>query len=114
LYLPITETHIWNNADHEVVQSWGTPGSADPYTYLSIISGWPSIGQWFKYEFYVVLHPTDGILKVWIDGRLLADVSGLKTTGYVGQSMLATIAKIYSSGALSYKLWVDDLEIYGQ
>lgn len=115
-WLPQSETTIIGGTSPQTVESWGTPGSStDPYQYIASIPGFPPINRWFKYEFYIKLDPTTGIIKVWIDGRVLCDVSGIRTINYAGQPMMVYPADIYHySTTTAYQLWVDDLEIYGR
>jgi hypothetical protein len=71
-------------------------------------------GRWFQVQYYVLRSPTNGILKIWFDGNLVANHTGLKTEGTVDE-WFTTIAKIYydTSDTFSpYRIWVDDLEIY--
>jgi hypothetical protein len=112
-WLPISSVHPNNwGGVNSVDIDYDTPPNkrtiATVYDYL------PPVGRWFKFEFYVYMHPTQGKLKVWIDGNAMCDISNLKTVNTVGQSMLATIAKIYGGdGTTTLRLFVDDLAIYG-
>lgn len=70
-------------------------------------------GRWVKFAWDVVLHPTQGKVKVWVDDVLICDASNVETTYYSGQPMKTTIAKIYGTeGVGTYRLWVDDLQIW--
>jgi hypothetical protein len=72
-------------------------------------------GRWFNVSYYVLRHPTNGIIKVWVDGTLICDKSGLCTK--VINEYFTTVAKIYYNTADTfspYRVWVDDLEIYGK
>jgi len=117
-WLPQSETTILGGSPPTyplIIESWGTWGSSsDPYTIISSVSGFPPVGRWFKYEFYVKLDPTNGVIKVWIDGEVICDVSPIRTIDYIGQPMTMSIAKIYGSEADGKKIWADDLKIYGR
>jgi hypothetical protein len=112
-WLPTSAVHPSNYGGvNRVTTDYGTPPNL--ITLSSVENYLPPVGRWFKFELYVYMHPTQGKLKVWIDGKAMCDVSNLKTVNTVGQSMLATIAKIYGGeGVGTLRLWVDDLEIYG-
>ena len=72
-------------------------------------------GRWFNLQYYVLLHPTNGTVKVWIDGALLFDINNLSTKSPSVAEWSTSIAKIYydTSDTFSpYRIWVDDLEIY--
>jgi hypothetical protein len=75
-------------------------------------------GRWFNLEYYVLRSSArgvaDGAVKVWIDGRVVCDLLGVVTSG--GADWFTTPAKIYGllvQAGMPYKLWVDDLAIYG-
>jgi hypothetical protein len=75
-------------------------------------------GRWFNLQYYVLRSSgsgvADGAVKVWIDGKVVCDLSGVVTNG--GADWFTTVAKIYGSfvqSAMPYKIWVDDLSIYG-
>lgn len=75
-------------------------------------------GRWFNLQYYVLRSSgsgvADGAVKVWIDGRTVCDLNGVVTSG--GDDWYTCPAKIYGSlvqSAMPYKLWVDDLSIYG-
>jgi hypothetical protein len=80
-------------------------------TYYQTVSNYAlPRGQWFKFEWYEVRDPTNGVIKCWINGQLLFNMSGLNTK-YTAAYHIET-NKIYSAGG-NYKQWIDDLEIYG-
>jgi hypothetical protein len=71
-------------------------------------------GRWFNLQYYVFRHPTNGIVKVWIDGTLLWNASNIPTMNASVPPHI-TVAKIYydtSDTYSPYRLWVDDLQIY--
>lgn len=71
-------------------------------------------GRWFNVQWYVFRHPTDGILKIWVDGMLVTNRSGLQTKGST-EEWFTTVAKIYynpNSKYSRFKIWADDLEIW--
>ena len=114
LYLPIAEIHTHKNGGiYDTSQEYGTGSSK--ITLNSLPNYRPPVGEWFKLEYYVYMHPTDGILRVWINDKLLADVNNLQTVNTTGQAILSTIAKIYFDPSITetYQLWVDNLQIYG-
>jgi len=75
-------------------------------------------GRWFNVKYYVkrgsALTSPDGIMRIWIDDRIVCDLSNVITGG--GQDWGTTPADIYGSlvqSAMPYRIWVDDLSIYG-
>jgi hypothetical protein len=112
-WLPMSAVHPNNwGGVNSVDIDYNTPPNL---VTLSHVAGYlPPVGRWFKFEFYVYMHPTQGKLKVWIDGNLMCDISNLQTVNSVGQPMLMMPAKIYgANGQGTWRLWVDDLAIYG-
>jgi hypothetical protein len=81
---------------------------------LNTISNFPlKRGQWFHLEWYVKVSD-NGAVKVWMDGSLIFDVSGVDTYN-AAEGWFTTVGKIYydNSDTFSpYRLWVDDLEIW--
>jgi hypothetical protein len=72
-------------------------------------------GRWFNVQYYVYRHPTNGVLKVWIDGTLLFDANNISTKDPSTIDWLTTVGKIYydmHDTFSPYRIWVDDLEIY--
>lgn len=72
-------------------------------------------GQWFNLQYYVLRDATNGKLKVWINGVLLLDASGISTMNPSVTEWYTTPAKIYyeeSDTFSPYRIWVDDLETY--
>ena len=66
---------------------------------------------WFHMKVYVKRHPTDGIVKVWIDGALMFDVPHVRTMDR--EDFYADVAKLYGGDILPAKqLWVNTVEIY--
>jgi hypothetical protein len=73
-------------------------------------------GRWFQCQYYVKHSPTDGALKVWVDGILIIDKSGF-ATAHSNEEWLTSIAKIYYNDRDTfspYRIWVDDLQIYNK
>lgn len=70
-------------------------------------------GRWFPIEWYVKMHDTAGIVKVWVDSVLVCDKSGVALPKDQGPYIV--IGKVYygTMDPYSKQLWVDDLEIYG-
>jgi len=78
-------------------------------------------GRWFPIEWWVKMDSSltstpnnDGAVKIWVDGRLVCDMSGYPILRQSGEYI--TIGKIYygSMDLTPKKLWVDDVEIYGK
>jgi hypothetical protein len=69
-------------------------------------------GRWFQVQYYLKRHPTDGAIKVWVDGNLVFDLSGIMTQDRGTYKI--TVAKIYHDprDTVPHQLWVDDLAIY--
>jgi hypothetical protein len=69
-------------------------------------------GRWFHVQYYVKRHPTNGVIKVWIDGQLIFDESGLTTKAQ--NDYYVTLAKIYHDprDEVTHQVWVDDMAIY--
>jgi hypothetical protein len=81
----------------------------DTYTNFSLPRG-----RWFQVQYYVRRSSTDGILRIWFDGALVTNRSGLLTKG-PNEDWFTTPAKIYygTNDTFSpYQIWVDDLQIY--
>jgi hypothetical protein len=124
-YYPYSETYISQSApnvfsiDHDIRDR--TTGSQ----YEVPLANNPNFplprGRWFKTEWYIYRHVTNGIVRVWIDGIKTCDRTGtpaspVKTVNANSNEFFITITKIYGSvGALPnpYRLWTDDFEIYG-
>jgi hypothetical protein len=73
-------------------------------------------GRWFNLQYYVFLDPTNGIVKVWIDGTLVLHTEHIPTKN-LSESPKTTVGKIYydTRDVFSpYRIWVDDLEIYNR
>jgi len=84
--------------------------------FLGSYSGFPlPRGRWFQLQYYVLRHETNGIVRVWMDGKTITDSSGIPTRNVSVDDWATIVAKIYynSKDTFSpYRLWVDDLEIY--
>jgi hypothetical protein len=74
-------------------------------------------GRWFQVQYYVLRSTTNGKLKIWFDGILVSDRSGLQTK-VSAEDWHTTPAKIYYDTTYDvfspYRIWVDDLEIYNR
>ncbi|MGA2462595.1 MAG: hypothetical protein ABSF82_14350 [Candidatus Bathyarchaeia archaeon] len=74
------------------------------------------VGRWFQVQYYVLKSSTNGILRIWFDGQLITDRSGLQNvTMGSAEKWSTTPAKIYYSTNdmfSPYRIWVDDLEIW--
>ena len=68
-------------------------------------------GRWFPVQYYLKRDPTAGILKVWMDGKLICDKSAIETK--VQNEYYISIAKIYHEpyDNVPHQLWVDDIEL---
>jgi len=74
-------------------------------------------GRWFNVQYYVYRDPTNGIVKVWIDGKMVFDVANIPTKDPSQPRWFVSLAKIYydTSDTFSpYRIWVDDLQIYNK
>lgn len=77
-------------------------------------------GRWFNLKFYVYRDVTNGIIKMWMDGILVCNVtvnssSPIKTRNANDNAFFITVGKIYYEPSDSYPLyqiWIDDLQIY--
>ncbi len=68
-------------------------------------------GEYFNLRYYVLRHPTNGKVKVWINDTLIFDVSGVETM--LNEEFFTTPAKVYGGEVLPEKIaWCDSLEIY--
>ena len=122
-YLPYSAIHITQsnitknkfNLDFDVRNDSGTLST------LKEIPNYPlPRGQWFNLQYYVYRHATSGIVKVWIQNSairsLLWDAENISTSNPSVTEWFTTVAKIYydsSDKFQPYRIWVDDLEIYG-
>jgi hypothetical protein len=126
-YLPYWALHICNPPSFQIsIDTRGLDGklvgmASTPIG--SVVRDPPAYplprGRWFNLEYYVLRSSArgvaDGAVKVWIDGRVVCDLSGVVTSG--GGDWGTCPADIYSytivQADMPYKLWVDDLSIYG-
>lgn len=69
--------------------------------------------RWFQVEYHVKRDNRNGSVKLWIDGRLIADQNGISTSSAT-ENFNISIAKIYHERGdkTPKKLWVDNLEMY--
>lgn len=69
-------------------------------------------GRWFNVRFYLLRHHTDGIIKIWFDGKLVGNKTGLVTKDENSYTLI--VAKIYHdlTDSVPHKIWVDDLELW--
>jgi hypothetical protein len=115
-YIPYTEIHINQpnvNIEKFDVEVMGRDVNFNRYT-IDTVSNFPlPRGRWFNLEWYLYRHETNGKLRVWFDGQLISDRSGL-TTKFT-DDYLTCVGKIYhdTSDTTTHQIWVDDLEIYG-
>jgi hypothetical protein len=72
-------------------------------------------GRWFNLQYYVYHDATNGILRIWIDGVFVLQVTGIQTANPTIVEWFTTPAKIYydlRDTFSPYRIWVDDLQIY--
>lgn len=72
-------------------------------------------GRWFNVQYYVYRNPTNGIVKVWIGGKMVFDLENTPTKDPSNPRWFVSVAKIYydTSDTFSpYRIWVDDLQMY--
>lgn len=94
----------------------------DPYDF---ITGWSHfdvevpLGQWFHVEQYVKRHLTDGIVKMWVNGVSVFNITGIRTrdttSDWAYKIKLTTVMSAYSGAdQSSFPLyaWFDDVEIW--
>jgi hypothetical protein len=68
-------------------------------------------GESFHLRYYVFRHPTDGLIKVWIDNTLVFNISEKPTM--FREEYFTTPAKLYGGEILpEKKLWLDKLTIF--
>lgn len=67
--------------------------------------------RWFRLDIYLKRHARDGVVKVWVDGQPLFDLSGVPTKRE-GSRWFTKIADY--DGTKPGFIWVDDIEIYGR
>lgn len=103
--------------DLPVGEKWavlqGRDENLQPISPLAIYKNFDlPLGRWFKVEWYMFRHPVDGVIKCWVDGVLIFDVSGIKTKSVDYYEI--GIAKIYydSSDDTRHRTWIDNLEIW--
>jgi hypothetical protein len=87
------------------------------HTYAQINNYPLPVGRWFNLQYYVYHDATNGIVKVWIDGSMLWDIENLPTENSSNPQWFTTVAKIYyntNDTYSPYRVWADDLQIYGQ
>jgi hypothetical protein len=92
-------------------------GTGSTEVRLDAISNWSlPRGRWFNVQYYVFRDPTNGIVRVWVDGTLLFDANNIATKNPSIAKWFTTVGKIYydTHDTFSpYQIWVDDLTIYG-
>lgn len=93
----------------------GRDENAQPIPPLAIYKGFENVlplGRWFKIEWYMLRHRTNGIIKCWVDNKLIFDVKGVKTKSV--DEYEVGIGKIYydPSDDTRHRSWVDNLEIW--
>lgn len=80
---------------------------------LKVLENFPlPRGNWFNIRWYLLRHPTEGILKVWVDKKLI--YHGTNLTTKATDNFFITIAKIYYTvtDMKPQQIWVDDLGIW--
>jgi hypothetical protein len=77
----------------------------DPYTLPR--------GRWFNLHSYLKRDAINGVAKVWIDGQLVFNQSGINTKGAVSDYHISP-AKVYyeTTDTTLHRMWLDDLKIY--
>jgi len=70
------------------------------------------LGRWFNMHYYLKRDHTNGAAKVWIDGKLVFDESGINTKE--NSRYYNTIGKLYYGTGENklHKMWIDDLAVY--
>ncbi len=84
---------------------------------LNRISNFPlPRGRWFNVQYYLLRHTTNGAIKVWVDGKLICDVTGIQTKAVGSTGYHISPGKIYHhpQETAGHRLYVDDLQIYGK
>jgi len=71
------------------------------------------IGQWVVLELYVLFHPTNGAVRMWIDGTLKADYSGIQTAKDSNARMDFNLVMSYWNGGAPQNqvAYIDDVII---
>jgi len=115
------------NGNFDLAVTWrghlpGQPGTWFPnwavipnYPWMELRGRWFPIEWWVKMDSSLTSTPNnDGAMKVWVDGVLVCDKSGVPLLRQSGEYI--TVGKIYygSMDLIPKKLWFDDLEIWGQ
>jgi len=68
-------------------------------------------GEFFHLRYYILRHPTNGAVKVWIDNTLVFDISGVPTM--LNEDFFTTVEKVYGGEVLpEKKIWCDQIRIY--
>lgn len=117
---------IWRNSKFSNDLFWAvegliyqTSGAPDHKAFFEVNTDVPiPKGRWFKLEEYIERHPTDGVVKVWVDGQLIFDLSGVMTKTPWGEPLVGNMVGKVMVGSEDYGYtypyyhWIDDLEIW--
>jgi hypothetical protein len=68
------------------------------------------LDRWFELEVYVLRDPTEGAVKVWLDGEMIFDVENIRTKNDT-DTWFTKLADVDAQPA-PFELWVDDVEIW--
>jgi hypothetical protein len=68
------------------------------------------LDRWFELEVYVLRDPTEGTVKVWLDGEMIFDVENIRTKNDT-DTWFTKLADVDAQPA-PFELWVDDVEIW--
>lgn len=72
----------------------------------------PPMDAWFQLDTYILRHPEQGKIKVWLDGKLIFDLDNVRTKND-GDEWFTKLADIDGSES-PLELWVDDVEIWAR
>ena len=72
-------------------------------------------GRWFQVSYYLLRHPSEGVIKIWMDGELVCDKSDV-VTKEVTDDYSIVVAKIYheTDDTTTHRIYVDDLELWSR
>ncbi len=106
---------LGGRAPYSFMGSYQLPNQTSTYPQYKLgeLKNYPiKLGEWFNVRYYVKRHTNKGIIKVWIDNQQIFFVENIPTK--ISSNFYSTVAKIYHepSAAKSFKIWIDDLEVY--
>lgn len=88
----------------------------DPWTpvWLEISRVQLPLGRWFKLESYIERHPTDGVLRIWVDGEPVFDLRNAQTKIDSEVTWIRPLMIMGDCDETDYPLevWYDGLEIW--